>query len=236
ISGAASTRQECDFAPSCIIVAAGRNRPSRSLTQSVPSGDPHSTCFRTVFLAAALSPPVSFRWARAGERPPPAEPAPPEGLWTRDTLTGGWGGLRPALAERGLAFAFNYIGETLATVRGAQRRLAIYEGRLEMTFEADLEKAIGWPGGTFHVTGYQIHGRGLSANALSNLLTASGIEAERSSRLFTLWLEQAWAGKKVSLRVGQLAADDEFAISTTAATFANSTFGWPGILAANLTS
>ena len=178
----------------------------------------------------------SFVPGHAQDTPRPQEPKPAADLSSRDTLTGDWDGARPALAARGLTFNFNYIGEALGNFRGGERRLGVYEGRFEMTFEADLEKAIQWPGAVFHVTGYQIQGRGLSAKALGNLLTASGIEAERSSRLFTLWLEQNWANKQVSLRMGQIAADDEFATSPAAATFVNGTFGWPGILAANLTS
>ncbi|MFO0989128.1 MAG: carbohydrate porin [Alphaproteobacteria bacterium] len=185
---------------------------------------------RAAFLALVLGlfalPP-----ARAEDKPDAA----PRDLWSRETLSGDWAGLRPMLAAHGFTFAFNYIGDTLGAVRG-DRRLWIYGGRLELTFEADLEKALGWPGATFHVTGYQIHGRGLTANALGNALAASGIEAVPATRLFTLWLEQSWADKKVSLRIGRLAADDEIAISPSAATFVNGTFGWPGILAANLRS
>jgi porin len=196
--------------------------------------NPRSPRFPAAFaailcLGASLAPALAEEPARPDE-------GKPADLWSRETLTGDWGGARSALAARGLSFTFNYIGEALGNVRGGERRLGTYEGRFEMTFEADLEKAVNWPGATFHVTGYQIHGRGLSAHALGNLLAASGIEATPSSRLFTLWLEQTWADKKISLRVGQLAADDEFAISTAAATFVNGTFGWPGILAANLTS
>ncbi len=188
---------------------------------------------RAAFLGLALSlgAPLSSAHAEDAAKPDAAAPD----FWSREALTGDWAGLRPVLAAHGFTFAFNYIGETLGTVRG-DRRLWTYGGRLEMTFEADLEKAFGWPGATFHVTGYQIHGRGLSADALGNVLAASGIEATPSTRLFTLWLEQTWADKKISLRIGQLAADDEFAVSPAAATFVNGTFGWPGILAANLTS
>lgn len=195
----------------------------------------HFTRFRIACLGLALclAGPQTLR----GEDGKGAqEPKPATDLWSRETLTGDWGGLRSALAARGLEFTFTYIGEALGNRRGGERRRGIYEGRFEMTFEADLEKALAWPGATFHVTGYQIHGLGLSANALGNLLTASGIEARASSRLFTLWLEQNWAEKVISLRIGQLAADDEFAVSAAAATFVNSTFGWPAILGTNLVS
>lgn len=87
---------------------------------------------------------------RAHAADPPAEPRegasdPPAAhdLWSRDTLTGDWGGLRSILPERGVAFAFNYIGEALGNVRGGQRRLAIYQGRFEMSLDLDLEKMFG---------------------------------------------------------------------------------------------
>src|SRR6266853_1779525 len=84
---------------------------------------------------------------------------------------------------------------------------------------------------------YQIHGRGLSANYLgNNLLTASNIEASRATRLFDLWLQQQLFGGLLSVRAGQIAADDEFIISQYGANFVNSTFGWPAIPAVNAPS
>ncbi len=65
---------------------------------------------------------------------------------------------------------------------------------------------------------------------------ASGFEAERSTRLFDLWLEQQLWDNMVAVRIGQLAADDEFIISQYASLFVNSTFGWPGITATDLPS
>ena len=182
------------------------------------------------FVALAAAPPAAL----AQDAAKPASPG--DDLWTREKLTGDWTGLRTYLAGRGLTFDFNYVGEMLANVTGGQRRLAIYDGRFEMTFEANLEKLFSWPGATFHVTGYQIHGRGLSSRAIGNLLTVSNIEAAAGSRLFTLWLEQNLFDDKLSVRIGQLAADDEFAVSDTAGLFINGTFGWLGSLGTNLIS
>jgi porin len=159
------------------------------------------------------------------------------GLWERDVLTGDWGGRRSALEAKGVKLGLNYIGEALANPTGGASHGTIYEGRLEMVGELDLEKLMGWSGGLFHVNAYQIHGRGLSANYLgNNLLTASGIEAVRSTRLFDVWLQQEMLEGRLSLRIGQIAADDEFVISQYGGTFVNSTFGWPGLLAVNATS
>jgi len=153
-----------------------------------------------------------------------------------DPLTRDWGP-RADLEKVGITACLNYIGEILGNPTGGVRRSAIYEGRLEMLLNLDLERLVDWSGATVHVNAYQIHGRGLSTNGLGgNILTISNIEAERTARLFDLWLQQELWHDLVSVRIGQLAADDEFISSQYAGLFVNSTFGWPGIAAADLPS
>src|SRR5260221_6850289 len=164
-------------------------------------------------------------------------PSHPGGLWQREMLTGDWGGLRTALEQKGLSLGANEIGEVLGNITGGIKRGTVFEGRLEMLVDLDLDKAVGWSGATFHANAYQIHGRGLSANDLgNNILIASGIEATRATRLFDLWLQQELFDGLLSIRIGQIAADDEFFVSQYAANFINSTFGWPDILATVLPS
>jgi porin len=157
-------------------------------------------------------------------------------LLAQDTLTGDWGGWRPRLEELGLQFGAASIDDGLGNPLGGVRQGAIYEGRLELFLNVDFERVLGWSGATLHANAYQIHGRGLSGNDIGNLLLVSNIEADRSTRLFDLWLEQEFFDRKVSVRAGRLGADDEFVTSQYAASFVNSTFGWPGILAVNLPS
>jgi porin len=165
------------------------------------------------------------------------EPSHKGDLWERDVLTGDWHGLRSSLEEKGLALGLNYIGEALGNPAGGVGHGAIYEGRLDTILDLDLEKAVGWAGGTFHVDAYQIHGRGLSLNYLNNnLLTVSGIEALRATRLFDLWLQQTLFDDLLSVRAGQIAVDDEFFISQYAAHFINATFGWPEFMGVNALS
>jgi porin len=168
------------------------------------------------------------------------EPAPASeeaySAFCPDPLARDWGP-RVDLEKSGVTFCINYIGELLGSPTGGVHRGAIYEGRLELALNLDLEKLVGWSGATFHVNAYQIHGRGLSANDLgSNLLVVSNIEAVRAARLFDLWLEQQLWNNLVAVRIGQLAADDEFITSQYAGVFVNSAFGWPGITATDLPS
>ncbi|MFT4080257.1 carbohydrate porin [Rhodomicrobium sp.] len=139
---------------------------------------------------------------------------------------------RAALAERGITYGINYIGETFSSSGGAKDG-STYQGRLELLVDADLEKLWGLKGLTFHANGYQLHGRGLGGHLGEPIMAISSIEADPSTYLFELYLEQKF-GERVSIRAGQLAVDSEFFTSETGGNFINSTFGWAGIWAADV--
>lgn len=163
-----------------------------------------------------------------------------ESLWERDKLTGDWGGLRTTSSRHGVEFGINYTGGGVGNVSGGVRTGAGYEGRVELSVDTDLEKLVGWKGATAHVTVYQIHHVRATpaADYLGGLALAdpSDIEALETTRLFTLWYQQNMLDDKLSVRVGQLAADDEFMIASTSTSLMDSTFGWPTLLAANMTN
>lgn len=159
-----------------------------------------------------------------------------EGLFQQGTLTGDWGGVRKQLADEGITIGLTDVAETLSNPVGGIDQDTIYDGLLTASLDLDLGKLLKWPDATFHVDGYQISGRGLSENAVGNLLTVSSIEALPTTRLHDLWLQQAFLDSRASLRIGQIAFDDEFYISQYAAIFINSTFGFPDMLASDLPS
>jgi len=164
--------------------------------------------------------------------------AKPTSIWDQDTLTGDWGGARTALkAKSGVDVTLTYINEVLGVVSGGLSRRASYEGRFEFSVDTDLQKLTGWSGASTHVTVYNIHNGGRTAeDNVGSIADPSNIDALSTTRLFTAWFQQNFAGDKISLRAGQLAADDEFFIAPTAAGLINGTFGWAGILAANMTN
>ena len=83
---------------------------------------------------------------------------------------------------------------------------------------------------------FQIHkGRQNAADLVGSIADPSNIDATSTTRLFTAWFQQDF-GKAGSIRVGQLAADDEFLTSTTAGGLINGTFGWATMVASNLPS
>ncbi len=159
-----------------------------------------------------------------------------DNVFEQPTLTGDWGGARTRLEERGIQLGADEIVDVLGNPQGGARQGAIFEGRFEVFANVDLAKSLDWSGAIFHVNAYQIHGQGLTSHDIGNLVTVSNIESTSATRIFDLWLQQSLFDDAVSVRVGQLAADDEFFASQYAPLFINSTFGWPSIMGINLPS
>ena len=141
---------------------------------------------------------------------------------------------RAGLAASGITYGLNYIGEVFDVTSGGLSRGGAVNGRIEAYVDVDLEKFAGWKGGTFHANGYYIYGDGPSTKRLGNIFAVSNIEALETLRLFEIWIQQGLLDDKLFVRVGQLAADSEFFISSGAGQFFNGTFGWPGIVAADI--
>jgi porin len=161
----------------------------------------------------------------------PADPDTGESTIEETTL-----GVLPNPFEKyGVKFAATYIGETQGNFSGGLRRGAVYDGRVNLAVDADLQKLAGLNDLTFHANMFQIHGDGLSRGYLQNYLVVSGLEALPSTRLYEIWLEQKW-GTQLALRVGQLAADTEFMNAKYTDVFTNASLGWPAIFSLNLPS
>ena len=164
------------------------------------------------------------------------EPPKPKSIWERDTFSGDWNGARSALADAGIEFTLQYIGEVFNVASGGIYDRSSYEGRLEFSGDVNLEKFMGWRGASTHFSWFAIHnsGENVAENA-GSISDPSNIDATPTTRLFTAWFQQDF-NSLVSVRIGQLAADDEFFTSDTAGRLLNGTFGWAGILAANMTN
>jgi porin len=175
---------------------------------------------------------VPCAFAQATDEGAPAQAAPadqtaaaPTGLWERSNLLGDMGGLRPWLGNYGVTFNLQETSEYMGNLSGGTNRGGAYQGLTEFGLVVDTQKAFGLPGGTFNVSGLQIHGTSLTARNLQTLQTASGIEADAATRLWELWYQQSLGN--VDVKIGQQSLDQEFMVSQYAASFMNATFGWP---------
>ena len=156
------------------------------------------------------------------------------GILKRDTLLGNAGGLRTWLGQYGISMTLTDVSDVLGNVSGGIDKSATYNALTTLTVQMDTQKAFGWEGGTFNISGLQIRGRSLSEFYLANLQTVSSAAAAPTTRLWELWYQQAFADGAFDVRLGQQSADQEFLASKEAALYLNSAMGWPMLNAYNL--
>ena len=157
------------------------------------------------------------------------------GLSRSGSMLGDMWGVRPWLGQYGLTFGLEETSEVLGNVSGGIHQAADYDGLTQMLLQLDTQRAFGFYGGTFNMSALQIHGRSLSADNLGTLQTASGIEADRATRLWELWYDQKFLDEdRLDVKVGQQSLDQEFMTSQNANLFVNTMFGWPMLPSADL--
>jgi porin len=143
---------------------------------------------------------------------------------------GDMGGFRTFLSKYGMSINITETSEVLGNATGGAGRGIDYDGLTQMDFQLDTQRAFGLHGGTFNVSGLQIHGRNLSADHLLTIQTASGIESDRSTRLWELWYQQSFLEEdRLDVKIGQQSLDQEFMVSQNALLFVNTMFGWPAV-------
>ena len=183
---------------------------------------------------ASATPPVLLPPAPAASGSPT-----PGGIFTglkrRAQLFGDLFGVRTELSKHGITLDASETSEVLGNVTGGLKRGATYDGLLQAQLQLDTQRAFGYYGGTFNVSALQVHGSNLSANNLDSLQTASGIEADRSTRLWELWYQQQLISEdKLDVKIGQQSLDQEFIVNQNSLLFVNTMFGWPMLPSADL--
>ncbi|MFM0140626.1 carbohydrate porin [Caballeronia grimmiae] len=171
--------------------------------------------------------PASKGPAADNNRTPGQMAAPPTGIWERPNLFGDMGGLRPWLGKYGVTLNLQETSEYLNNLSGGTKRGGAYDGLTQVSVAVDTEKAVGLTGGSFYVSALQIHGANLTQRNLQTLQSATGIEANATTRLWELWYQQALLGDTVDVKIGQQSLDQDFIVSQSATPFMNATFGWP---------
>ena len=153
---------------------------------------------------------------------------------SRSNLLGDMFGARTFLGNYGITVGLQSTNEVFGNVSGGIRRGASGDGLTQLSLGLDTQKAFGWEGGTFNVSGFWIYGPNFSENYLGNLQTASGIVASPTVRLWEAWYQQAFLGGRMDVKLGQQSVDQEFMVSRGSSLFLNTVMGWPMIPSADL--
>lgn len=149
----------------------------------------------------------------------------------KDHLLGDLGGVRTRWVDRGIHFQSGYLGEVMGNLSGGLQRGAVYEGLFLAAVTLDMEKlTAAWHGGFLRASLLYPHGQSASGELLGDVQTASNIDAYDSFALYEWWFEQNFWQDRVSLRLGQQSADEEFTTTASGGLFLNSSFGWPAFI------
>ena len=162
---------------------------------------------------------------------PQAGPATPSNqsndFWTRTYFTGNWNGVRDQLKNDGFAFNPIWTGEVFGNPSGGAKRGLITDGLVNVPVDFDLDPMTDGAvkDTTIHANAFYIYGTSLSAAYVGDFSDTSNIAAYNTLRLDELWIQKLFWDKKISLKVGNMAVDNEFFQSNSAALFISGTFG-----------
>jgi porin len=156
-------------------------------------------------------------------------------IWTAPTFTEDWSGLRTRLADEGITFNMQYAAEVWSNVTGGERTGTVYTGLMSLQGNVDLQKLVGWQGANVSTRWYWLSGQDISATNLgNNIFTVSNMAGFPTFRMSELWFQQNFLNDRISMRLGQLAADTQFGVPTYETVFLNATFGWSPDLYTNV--
>ncbi len=143
-------------------------------------------------------------------------------------LLGDLFGLRSALSPYGISIALQETSEVFGNPTGGVHHGPAYDGLTQAVLQLDTQRAFGLYGGLFNISALQIHGRNYSTDNLYTLQTASGIEADRATRLWEFWYQQKFLeDDRLDVKIGLQSLDQEFIVNPNGAYFVNTMFGWP---------
>jgi len=167
---------------------------------------------------------------------PPAPSTPPTTFWTQNYATGNWGGARDQLKNDGISFTPVYTAEVFGNPSGGARQGVITDGLLNTALDIDFDPLTrgAVKDLTFHANALYIYGPSLSGRYVGDFSNTSNISAFNTLRLDELWVQKLFWEKKLSLKAGNMAVDNEFFQSNSASLFVNGTFGAFTFLANNV--
>ncbi len=130
-------------------------------------------------------------------------------FWDQQYMLGDWGGWRTRLADEGVTFNINNIGDFLTDVSGSQTHHSTYFGRFRASMDTDFNKLSGFDGEFFVSSVYQ-YGENLSGRYLHVNTLSSSIAGTESERIDQFWYQQGLFHDLFKIKAGQVVAVNEF--------------------------
>lgn len=162
--------------------------------------------------------------------------SPPPNPWAQN-LTGNWGGFRDELLNKyGVTLKPVYTGEVFGNPSGGARQGVVPDGLFDLTLSVDLDALTkgALKDTTFQANAFYGFGPSLTDHYIGGISETSNITAYNTLRLQELWVQKLFWDKRLSLKVGNMAVDNEFFQSNCASLFISATFGTSPVIANNV--
>jgi porin len=116
-----------------------------------------------------------------------------------------------------------YTGEMWRNVSGGARQDGTYLDNIDVIATLDAERAWGWAGTTFLVSGLHNNRPTLSDRTVGDIQTLSNIDTDGATRLYEAWVERAFDTRAIKL--GLIDLNSELDVNETGLLFINSSHG-----------
>jgi porin len=128
-------------------------------------------------------------------------------------LLGEWWGLRAKLEDMGITPTLTYVTDIAGNVTGGKNQGAAYADNIGLNVLFDLDKLVGLEGGSFLVSMSQRDGSSLSQTHVGNVFTIQQDYGGQTFKIIDLAYQQKLLDDRVELRLGRIAAGDDFLVS-----------------------
>ena len=146
--------------------------------------------------------------------------------WNAETLSGGWGGARSSLYDRGIAVELTHKSDMLANTSGGVAHGAVWLANSEIAVNMDLGKLAGWDAATAFIQYHVQHGNKSINNYAGSFAGVDNIETSTNAgQFYQAWLQKNSADDSLSVLAGLYAIDSEFYVTDTSGLFLQPPYG-----------
>src|SRR6266446_871266 len=131
----------------------------------------------------------------------------------REHLFGDWFGLRPGVEDQGITPTLTFVTDIAGNVTGGKNQGISHADNLGLDLLFDLDKLVGLKGGSFLVSMSQRSGTSLSSEHVGNVFAIQQVYGGQTFHLVDVAYQQKLLDDRVELRLGRIAAGDDFLVS-----------------------
>ena len=161
--------------------------------------------------SAAVAPSQDTNEASAGTRS--LAPLPFQLILPREHLLGDWYGTRTWFEDQGIVPTLTFVTDSLGNPSGGKDQGFTTANNLGLDLNFDLEKLCGFEGASFLLSMSYRFGGSLSANYIHNVFTVQQVFGGETFHLINIAYQQKLFDDRVELRLGRIAAGDDFLVS-----------------------